>query len=404
MRAGHSVPHWCRQRHVRGLAETLVAIGDMDVDCIGPNCFLSDGSVGVLSTSNTSFAPAYGTATGWDFATGIGTVNAANLVNNWPTSTTQPGFLLSASPANLTILQGASGSTTISINAQCGFNGSVGLSASGLPTGVSAAFNPASTTGTSTLTLTATGTATTGTATVTITGSSGNLSSSTALSLTVNPPPNFTLSASPNSLTITQGASGASPITVNPLSGFNGSVSLSASGLPSGVMPSFSPASTTNTSTLTLTATSTATTGTVTVTVTGTSGTLTKATTVSLTIRVLPTLPFVWSDGDIGSAGVAGAAIYASGTFKIGRAGSGTMITSSDSFHFVYQPFAGDGSIVARVLSVQGSSAAQAGIMIRETLGTGANHVFLFDYSTSMLATERTANGASSSYQSVGSA
>jgi len=480
-----------------------VTMGDMDVDCIGPNCFLSDGSVGVLSTSNTSFAPAYGTATGWDFATGIGTVNAANLVNNWPTSTTQPGFLLSASPANLTILQGASGSTTISINAlngfngsvsltvsgipngvsatfgmnpatasslltlfatgtattgtftvtitgssggltstitlslalnpqgnfalstspgtlsivqgasgtttisinpQSGFNGSVGLSASGLPTGVSASFNPASTTGTSTLTLTATGTATTGTATVTITGSSGNLSSSTALSLTVNPPPNFTLSASPNSLTITQGASGASTITVNPLSGFNGSVSLSASGLPSGVTPSFSPASTTNTSTLTITASSTATTGTVTVTVTGTSGTLTKATTVSLTIRVLPTLPFVWSDGDIGSVGVAGAASYASGTFTVSGAGSGTMITSSDSFHFVYQPFTGDGSIVARVLSVQGSSAAQAGIMIRETLGMGANHVFLFDYSTSILATERTANGASSSYQSVGSA
>ena len=480
-----------------------VTMGDMDVDCNGPNCFLSDGSVGVLSTSNTSFAPAYGTTTGWDFATGIGSVNAANLVNNWPTSTTQPGFLLSASPANVTILQGASGSTTISINPLngfngsvsltasgvpngvsatfgtnpatasslltlsatgtattgtftvtitgtsgsltstttlsltlnpqgsftlstspstltivqgasgtstisinplSGFNGSVSLSASGLPAGMTASFNPTSTTGTSTLTLTATGTATTGTATVTITGSSGNLSSSTTLSLTVNPPPNFTLSVSPNSLTVTQGASGASTITVNPLSGFNGSVSLSASGLPNGVTPSFSPTSTTNTSSLTLTASSTATTGTVTVTVTGTSGSLTKTTTISLTIRVLPTLPSVWSAGDIGSVGVAGAASYANGTFTVSGAGSGTMITSADSFHFVYQPFNGDGSIVARVLSVQGSSATQAGIMIRETLGIGANHVFLFDYSTSILATERTTTGASSSYQSVGSA
>src|SRR5229473_2779886 len=60
-----------------------VISGDMDVDCVGPNCFLAGGSVGVLSTSNTSFAPAYGTNVGWDFATGIGTVNAANLVNNW---------------------------------------------------------------------------------------------------------------------------------------------------------------------------------------------------------------------------------------------------------------------------------------------------------------------------------
>jgi len=35
------------------------------------------------------------------------------------------------------------------------------------------------------------------------------------------------------------------------------------------------------------------------------------------------------------------------------------------------------------VVSLQGSSAAQAGIMIRETLDPGANHVFLFDYSSS---------------------
>ena len=38
---------------------------------------------GVLSTSNTSFAPAYRATAGWDFATGLGTVNVANLVNNW---------------------------------------------------------------------------------------------------------------------------------------------------------------------------------------------------------------------------------------------------------------------------------------------------------------------------------
>ena len=480
-----------------------VTMGDMDVDCTGPNCFLSGGSVGVLSTSNSSFAPAYGTTTGWDFATGIGTVNASNLVNNWPSSTTQPSFLLSASPANvatlqgtsasttvsihplngftgsvtlsasglpsgvsanfatnpatasslltlsatgtaatgsftvtitgtsgslsttttlsltvspqgnftlsaspssLAIVQGVSGTSTITVNALSGFNGTVNLSASGLPAGVTAAFNPTSTTGTSTLTLTASSTATTGTATLTISGASGNLFSSTTLSLTVNPPPNFSLTASPNNLTITQGSTGSSAITVNSLNGFNSSVALSASGLPNGVTASFSPASTTSTSTLTLAASGTATTGTVTVTINGTSGALTKTTTLSLTVRLLPTLPSVWSDGDIGSVGVAGAASYANGVFTVSGAGSGTMITTADSFHFVYQPLNGDGSIVARVLSVQGSNAAQAGIMIRETLGTSANHVFLFDYATSILASVRTTTGASSSYQSVGSA
>jgi hypothetical protein len=99
------------------------------------------------------------------------------------------------------------------------------------------------------------------------------------------PPPDFSLSASPGSLTINQGASGTSTITVNKLNGFNSSVSLSASGLPSGVTASFNPSSTTGTSTLTLSASSTATTGTSNVTITGTSGSLTHNTSVTLTVN-----------------------------------------------------------------------------------------------------------------------
>ncbi len=78
--------------------------------------------------------------------------------------------------------------------------------------------------------------------------------------------PSFTLSDSPSSVTITQGgAGGTSTITVTDIGGFAGSVTLAASGLPSGVTAGFSPNPTTNTSTLTLTASATATTGTVTV-------------------------------------------------------------------------------------------------------------------------------------------
>jgi subtilase family serine protease len=61
-----------------------VTQGDMDVNCTGTHaCFLPSGTEGVLSTSDKSYLPAFGTATGWDFATGIGTVNANNLVTNW---------------------------------------------------------------------------------------------------------------------------------------------------------------------------------------------------------------------------------------------------------------------------------------------------------------------------------
>ena len=96
--------------------------------------------------------------------------------------------------------------------------------------------------------------------------------------------PSFSLSANPNSLTVVQGNSGTSTITVNPINGFTGSVTLAASGLPSGVTAGFSVNPTTSTSTLTLTASATAALGTSTVTITGTSGSLTATTTVSLTV------------------------------------------------------------------------------------------------------------------------
>ena len=91
--------------------------------------------------------------------------------------------------------------------------------------------------------------------------------------------------------------------------------------------------------------------------------------------------------------GLAGSANYASGTFTVAGAGQGTLFASSDGFHFVYQSLNGDGTMVARVVSLQGSS-AQAGIMMRETLNPGANHVYLFDYSSSIYMTERTSTGA----------
>ncbi len=97
--------------------------------------------------------------------------------------------------------------------------------------------------------------------------------------------PNYSLSANPNTLTVTQGSSGTSTITVNPVNGFSGSVTLAASGLPNGVTAGFGTNPTTSTSVLTLTASATATTGTATVTITGTSGSLTQQTTISLTVQ-----------------------------------------------------------------------------------------------------------------------
>jgi regulation of enolase protein 1 (concanavalin A-like superfamily) len=51
---------------------------------------------------------------------------------------------------------------------------------------------------------------------------------------------------------------------------------------------------------------------------------------------------------------------------------------TADAFHFVYQPLAGDGSIVARVASVTPANAwSKAGVMVRETLDPGSAHAFM---------------------------
>jgi subtilase family serine protease len=61
-----------------------ITVGDNDVDCVPPyNCFDppgGKGAVGVLSLSDSSYQPAFKAGVGWDFATGIGSVNATNLV------------------------------------------------------------------------------------------------------------------------------------------------------------------------------------------------------------------------------------------------------------------------------------------------------------------------------------
>ncbi len=61
-----------------------VTFGDNVVDCTGPfNCYDPSGEYGVLSLSSKKYLPAYTAGAGWDFTTGIGTVNVSALVNAW---------------------------------------------------------------------------------------------------------------------------------------------------------------------------------------------------------------------------------------------------------------------------------------------------------------------------------
>jgi len=233
----------------------------------------------------------YSAEVDYDLCTGWGSPNGPGLINTLAGSATA-SFTLSDSPSSLSIAQGSSGTTTITVTDLNGFTGGVTLTNSTLPNGVTASYGTNPTTGTSVLTLTASSTATTGTSTVTITGTSGSLTATTTLALTITATatPNFTIAASPATLSIAQSSSGTSTITITSTNSFNSAVTLAATGLPTGVTAAFSsnpvtPAANGSvTSTLTLTASSTATTGAATVTVTGTSGSLSHSATIALTV------------------------------------------------------------------------------------------------------------------------
>ena len=96
------------------------------------------------------------------------------------------GYTMAVAPSPLPVQQGASNNATVTLTRTGGFAGAVALAATGLPNGVTAAFNPQSVTAnTSTLTLTASPTATVGQATVTITGTATGIANQTA-TLTLN--------------------------------------------------------------------------------------------------------------------------------------------------------------------------------------------------------------------------
>jgi len=302
---------------------------------------------------------------------------SAGLTHSAPVILTVSDFSVSATPPSQTINAGDSASYTVNIGSVNGFNGTVSLNASGLPSGATASFSAGSVTvpGSSTLTIATSTSTPAGTYTITIHGTSGSTVRTATITLTVNAilPPDFTLSASPGSVTITQGNSGTSTVSVNDLNSYNSAVSLSASGLPSGVTASFNPTSTATSSVLTLTAGSTATTGGAIITISGTDGTLTHTTTISLTVNPSGgTLPAGWTDADLGAVGVAGSASDNNGTFTLN--GSGTDIFGTgDQFNYAYQSLSGDQTVIARVVSeTQTAGFAKAGVMIRESLATNA--------------------------------
>jgi len=207
----------------------------------------------------------------------------------WFNNTT-PGFTIAPSNSTLSTGQGLSTTDTIAITPQGGFSGVVSLAASGLPSGVTATFANGTATGTQVLTLSASNaTGAAGPVAVTITGTSGSVTATTTVAFTVTISPVFALSASSPSVQVAEGGITTDTITVTPSNGFSAAVTLSVSGLPTGVTGTFATNPATSTSVLTLSANSAAPlAGPVTVTISGTSGVLNASAMIALTVTPSP--------------------------------------------------------------------------------------------------------------------
>ena len=194
--------------------------------CVAPPSVTANGSTPVSSTLTVSTTSGYA-------ETGAVNVTASNgsishlvpvtvIVNG-----TSPDFQIASANGSETVSAAGSTTDTISVTSLNGFSGSVSFSCTGT-TGLSCSLSPSpvnassSVVGTSTLTVNASSSAATGA--ITVTATSGTLTHT--LQILVSISPDFNLTASVSSLTLSSAQTGTATITVAPTSGFSANVAL----------------------------------------------------------------------------------------------------------------------------------------------------------------------------------
>ncbi|HEY3989774.1 MAG TPA: hypothetical protein VGM02_10785 [Acidobacteriaceae bacterium] len=231
-----------------------------------------------------------------------GTLNAQTTVSLTVTATTPPtsgDFTLGVAPGTVTLTPGASQQVTLSATATGDFSGTIAVLVKNLPSGVTA--SPTTITvvpnAPEAITLTAASDAPATTPIqVSFVGTSGTLSHTATIQVSVSLVADFSITATPNTMTVGQGVqSGEIDVAVTGSNGFAGSVTYTVSGLPAGVTMT-PPTSTLESGwvePIVFEATQNAAIGNATVTITGTSGVLTHTATVALTVTGPPPADFV---------------------------------------------------------------------------------------------------------------
>jgi len=185
----------------------------------------------------------YSAGTGYDRASGLGSVDANALVTHWRDGQATAAIQLTLNKTSVTLPPSTAAPVAISVAALGKLNTAVKLTTSGLPKGVTATFSPASIaapgTGNSNLSLTASTAVQPGSYLVEVTATAGTLTKTTQLTLNL---PSLSASLNRASLSLAQGNGGVLVLTTKAAGGFDSAASISIAGLPAGVSSTFSPA------------------------------------------------------------------------------------------------------------------------------------------------------------------
>ncbi len=250
-----------------------------------PGSFAAPGSGSSTLTITASATAAIGSSTLTIIGAGSNLQKTAAL-----TLTVAPPFAVTVGSSSLSIVHGASGVVAISTTIGSGFSGAVVLAAQP-PAGITASFGPATIaapgSGSSQLTISVASSATAGTYTIPISATSGSTVETTSLSVVVTAPAapaTFALKATPSTVSIVQGGSGSTTLTVASVGNFAGLVTVSYGAPPTGVTAKWSNVA--GGAELTFTASSSAAIGSFPITITGTSPGITPSPTVVVTLTV----------------------------------------------------------------------------------------------------------------------
>jgi hypothetical protein len=274
--------------------------GNVNLSATGlPNVTFSPATIPVPGTATMTVPTTSTTAVGNYTITITGASTAGSPTHNASVTLTvnaPPDFSLAITPSSQAIACGCV-NYTLSVAPQNGFGGTVTFTIGGLPPGATATGSPTSITGSGSVTLSVCTTSSTpaGAYAITITANSGSISHSATTTLVVT---DFSMSASPASQTVTAGSGTSYVVSTVAQNGFNGSVGLVLSGLPSGAAATFSPTSISGagSSTLAVTTSSSTPAGTYMLTITGANGCRTHSVSVTLILNAAgPATPTISS-------------------------------------------------------------------------------------------------------------